>query len=259
MNEHNYKIINGIKTRYEHKGTGYPILLLHGWGTNLDSLLQLFKYFSGFSSAYIFDFPGFGRSGFPNGDWAVDDYMDWVIALMDEFGIDKADVLGHSFGGRVAIKLSTNYTSKVNRLILIDSAGVNQFDGSVRLKIGRIVAKAFKPFVEIIPAKYYQHWRIQFYWLIGSTDYLTTGKLKGTYSKVISEDLEPLLSRIYQETLLIWGEKDNATPVKDAKLMDDCIPNSTLVVIPDAGHYPFIDQKDKVLETIEEFYKKEDY
>jgi len=259
MSEYKFININGIRTCYKHEGTGVPVLLLHGWGANLDSLLQVFKYFSKFSSVYALDFPGFGRSGFPNGDWSVDDYSDWVIAFMDNFGIDKADVLGHSFGGRVTIMLSTNYPEKVNYIILIDSAGVNQFDGSARLKIGRMVARNLRSIKNRIPTKYYQRWRIQFYKLIGSTDYLTTGKMRGTYSKVISEDLEPLLSKICQKTLLIWGEHDKDTPIKDAKLMDACIPNSTLAVIPDAGHYPFIDQKDKVLDVLESFYSQEVY
>jgi len=222
-------------------------------GTSHKSLISLFKFFSRHQKVLAVDFPGFGQSGFPETDWSVDDYTNWLIALMDELGFIKADILGHSFGGRVAIKLSASFPSRVNRLILIDSAGIPQ---TVSPSIGRFMIKAIRPLESILSEKNYMKLRLRFYDLIGSTDYLKTGKLKGTFQKIISENLEPLLSHIQQKTLLIWGEKDKATPLRDAKTMHARIANSQLVIIPKSGHYPFLEQEELVLNSLEDFFNE---
>jgi len=251
MSEYNFKRINGIKTFFKLEGTGNPIILLHGWGTSHKSLISLFNFFSSRQQTLAVDFPGFGQSGFPESDWSVDDYMHWLIAIMDEMQITKADVLGHSFGGRVAIKLATSFPARVNRLVLIDSAGIRQ---KVRPSIGRFLIKAIRPLESILSEKNYKKLRLKFYDLIGSTDYLKSGKLKGTFQKIVTEDLEPLLQNIQQKSLLIWGEKDKATPLGDAKIMHAQIPNSQLIIIPKTGHYPFLEQKELVVKCLEEFF-----
>ena len=181
----------------------------------------------------------------------MNNYMHWLIALMDEMQITKADVLGHSFGGRVAIKLATSFPARVNRLVLIDSAGIRQ---KVRPSIGRFLIKAIRPLESILSEKNYKKLRLKFYDLIGATDYLKSGKLKGTFQKIVTEDLEPLLQNIQQKSLLIWGEKDKATPLGDAKIMHAQIPNSQLIIIPKTGHYPFLEQKELVVKCLEEFF-----
>ncbi len=76
---------------------------------------------------------------------------------------------------------------------------------------------------------------------IGSEDYQRADSLRGTFVKVVNEDLKPFLPRIENQTLLIWGENDKSVPVSDAREMKNLIPNSTLKIIKQAGHFPFLD------------------
>lgn len=246
--------IGGLRTRYITQGEGQPILLLHGWGTQLESLAPVTNHLAAQRKVYALDFPGFGASEFPPVDWSVGDYAGWLAQFIEKFNLDSFDLLGHSFGGRVAIKYSSTCPEKVKQLILVDSAGVRQYEMRPRFRFYRLVAKAGRPVLGLLPepARKRVQWRM--YRAIGSTDYLTAGRLRGTYSKVISEDLEPFLPLVKARTLLVWGEQDQATPLADAQVMASKIPDNRLVVIPHAGHYPFLDQPGRVFEALDNFF-----
>lgn len=249
--------VAGLRTRYITLGEGLPILLLHGWGTQLESLAPLANHLSARRKVYALDFPGFGASEHPPVDWSVGDYAGWLSEFIEKFRLEPLDLLGHSFGGRVAIKFVSSWPARVNQLVLVDSAGVRQYETSPRFRFYRLVAKAGKPLLSLLPepARKKAQWRL--YRAIGSTDYLTAGELRGTYSKVISEDLEPLLPLVHARTLLVWGEQDQSTPLSDARVMAEKIPGSRLVVIPNAGHYPFLDQPERVYEALDHFFLDE--
>lgn len=249
--------IAGLRTRYVVTGEGEPLLLLHGWGTQLDSLAPVARHLAACRRIFALDFPGFGGTQLPPVDWSVGDYAAWLAQFTTHFALEKSDLLGHSFGGRVAIKFSTAWPERVGRLVLIDSAGVRQYKTSPRYRISRLVAKAGRPVLNLLPepARKRMQWRM--YRAIGSTDYLTAGPLRGTYSKVISEDLEPLLPAIRARTLLVWGELDASTPLADARVMASKIPNNRLVVIPDAGHYPFLDRPELVFAALDGFFGRD--
>lgn len=245
--------VQGLRTRVLTVGKGIPIVLMHGWGTNIESLSPIYLSLQKWGKVIVFDFPGFGQTDFPPAAWGVGDYTDWLIFLLQTLEIEKADFLGHSFGGRVGIKLASSYPKIVNKLILVDSAGVRQFEMTWRNKILRLITKVGKPILYSLPNQIGSKLRWRFYRSIGSTDYLTAGRLKETYQKVINEDLEPLLSKISSPTLLLWGENDQSTPLSDGVLMSKNISNSKLVVIKNAGHYPFVDIPSEVNEQIEKF------
>jgi len=248
--------IQGLRTRILVVGQGDPIVLLHGWGTNIESLSPIYSYLQKNMKVIALDFPGFGQTDFPPKAWGVGDYTEWLILLLQSLKIDAADFLGHSFGGRVCIKLAATYPKIVKRLILVDSAGVRQFEMNWRNKVFRAISKIGKPILYSMPKQLGNSIRWRFYSSIGSTDYLTAGRLKETYQKVINEDLEPILSDIDSPTLLLWGENDQATPLSDGELMSKKINNAKLVAIKNAGHYPFVDSPAEVNNYIVEFLNK---
>ena len=92
----------------------------------------------------------------------------------------------------------------------------------------------------------------------GSSDYSnSTPKMRAILSKVVNEDLKHVMPSIKCPTLLIWGEKDTATPIGDAKIMEKLIPDAGLVSFPNAGHYSFLDNAYQYQAVLRSFLKKE--
>lgn len=245
--------VKGIRTRMLDTGQGDPIILLHGWGTKIESLFPISSYLEKRMRVIAVDFPGFGQTDFPPRAWGVGDYTEWLILLIRKLNIETACFLGHSFGGRVCIKLASLYPQMVKKMILIDSAGVRQFEFNWRNQAISTVSMVIKPLINMLPKQLVNKIRWRFYSSIGSTDYLTAGRLKETYQKIINEDLEPVLSNIASPTLLIWGENDRDTPLADGMLMAQKIHRSKLITIKSAGHFPFIDDPAQVNKHIEDF------
>ena len=98
--------------------------------------------------------------------------------------------------------------------------------------------------------------RDKIYKKMGAEDYVATPELKETFINVIDEDLTHYLEKITQQTLLIWGENDDATPVSQAKIMKEKIKNSKLIVVPNAGHFSFVDKPEIVGKEIFNFIQK---
>ena len=245
--------IQGLRTRVLVLGQGAPIVLLHGWGTKIESLSPVYSFLQKMRKVIALDFPGFGQTDFPPMAWGVGDYTDWLVSLLKSLEIESADFLGHSFGGRVGIKLAATRPKVVNKLVLVDSAGVRQFEMNWRNKMLELIARIGKPVLYSLPKQLGSRLRWRLYSSIGSTDYLTAGRLKATYQKIINEDLEPILCNISSPTLLLWGENDQSTPLNDGVLMSKNISNSELVIIKNAGHYPFVDSPSEVNIQIEKF------
>ena len=192
-----------------------------------------------------FDLPGFGASDEPREPWDVDAYADFFEKFMKTLGIEKAVLFGHSYGGRVIIKLATRQTLgfEIDRIILIDSAGIMP-KRSFWMKLKVMRYKMFKKFVSLKPIhaicpNLIDEWKNK----QGSEDYRNASPMmKQCMVKAINEDLTHLLPMIEQETLLIWGDNDTATPISDAHIMEEKIPNSGLAVIKGTGHYSFLEQ-----------------
>jgi pimeloyl-ACP methyl ester carboxylesterase len=235
--------INGMKAYYEAAGEGTPVVLLHGWGADSSSLRAVLKLVRDNlpSRAVAPDFPGFGFSDLPPQAWDVDAYTTWLEEFLAGLGLEQIDLIGHSFGGRVAIKFAVRHPDKVRRLVLVDSAGILPKRGfSYHFKVR--VAKTLKFCLQHAPAlsKFLRLDRLAA--SRGSQDYQKAGPLRQTLVKVVNEDLTGLLPKIQPQTLLIWGERDEETPLSDGQLMQRLIPSARLVVIPAAGHFSFVER-----------------
>lgn len=251
------KIIKGCKVNYKESGNGEKtIVILQGWGTNMEvynsmaSVLML-KY-----KVVQFDFPGFGSSQEPPEPWTVDDFADFFVEFLDEIGVQNATLIGHSYGGRVIIKLAAReeFSPRIEKIVLVDSAGVlpqRSMKQKARIALFKIVKKVanmkivYKMCQELI-----DDWKSK----QGSEDYRKASPImRACLVKAVNEDLTRLLKEIKQETLLIWGENDTATPMRDAKIMEEQIPNAGLAVINGAGHFCFL-EKPVIFEKILKSY-----
>jgi pimeloyl-ACP methyl ester carboxylesterase len=206
-------------------------------------------------TVYALDMPGFGKTTEPKNPWKVDDYVDFVIKFIEKMKIEKLSLLGHSFGGRVIIKLVNRdkLNFEVDKLVLVDSAGILHKNKKKTMKtrvyktlkviVGNNIAKKIFPnALENLKNKF------------GSEDYKNaSAMMRNVLIKVVNEDLEPLLPNIKQSTLLIWGTNDTATPLSDAKIMEKLIPDAGIVEVKGAGHYSFLEQPQLVNAVLESF------
>ena len=212
------------------------------------------------SNFYAIDLPGFGKSQNPQPDplpegegekgWTVEDYADVAADFIRKLDLKNTIIVGHSFGGRVGIKLSSTYPNLVSKLVLVDSAGL---PSGREKKVLAVVAKFARPF--FMP-KFMQPLRKRIYEAIGAEDYVATPSLKQTFVKVISEDLTEDLKKITAPTLIITGELDKLTPISSGEKMHSLIPNSKFVILKNAGHFSFVDQPQKFAEAIIRFILK---
>ena len=237
--EKNIKI-NGLNFHYTVQGSGSPIVLMHGWGCNLTTLASIEKVAAESHTVYNVDFPGFGESEEPHEVWGVELYTQLIEKFIDAEGIENPILLGHSFGGRVGILYSSR--NKVKKLILVDAAGVKP-RRSLKYYFKVYTYKLGKKLMPLIYGKKGAQERIeQMRAKRGSSDYNNASPMmRAILSKVVNEDLKHCMPKISAPTLLIWGENDTATPLRDAQIMEKLIPDAGLVSFPGCGHYSFLD------------------
>ena len=232
--------LSGLNFHYTVQGEGSPIILMHGWGCNLTTLQSVEKVAMENHTVYNVDFPGFGESQEPSQVWGVEEYTQLIEQFVKAENIENPILLGHSFGGRVGILYSSR--NKVNKLILVDAAGVKP-RRSLKYYFKVYTYKLGKKLMPLIYGKERAQQRIDAMRAKrGSSDYNNASPMmRAILSKVVNEDLKEKMPLIKAPTLLIWGENDTATPLRDAKIMERLIPNAGLVSFPGCGHYSFLD------------------
>ena len=245
------KKINKIDTNYLDEGNGQNILILHGWGSSIPVMKNMFNHLNKNNRVVILDLPGFGETEEPKESWNLNNYVDFIIEFMKDLKIKKPIIIGHSFGGRIAIKLASECPEVIlNKLILIDSAGIkNNSKPSLKVKVlkrlKKLLGGIFPKLVESFKNK------------LGSADYNNASPvMKEVLVNVINEDLTSLLAKINYSSLLIWGENDQETPFSDALVMEEKIKDSGIVKVPNAGHYSFLDNPHLVLSVIDSFVQE---
>lgn len=247
-------IVKGHLVNYKDEGSGKVMLLLHGWGQTLQTFDDLASHFSKNYRVIRIDFPGFGGSPKPSDDWHIDDYAKFVADFLQKVEVDKVyGVLAHSFGGRVTIKSAAKKYFAIEKLVLMGSAGVKP-SASAKKMAYKLIAKAGKQITKMPGlSKAQVLLRRKLYASAGATDYLESADLKQIFLHTINEDLQGNAATIKQPALLVWGQDDNQTPVADAQKLHGAMKNSQLVIFPNAGHFIYIDERDAVVQKLDEF------
>lgn len=241
--------IDNLNINYKITGDGPEnFVILQGWGTDCDIYDSVARCVlasaEGRFRVIQFDLPGFGGSDEPKEAWGVDEFTDFFIKFMEKLEIKKATLYGHSFGGRIIIKLLNKKPCpiEVTKIILNDAAGImpkrspKQLRKIKRYKILKKILMS-KPVHALFPDMIDYWASVQ-----GSADYRAASPMmKKCLVKAVNEDLTDLLQGIDKDTLLVWGDKDTATPIEDAHTMEKLIPNAGLAVIEGVGHYSFIE------------------
>lgn len=242
---------------YEKHGTkGQTILILPGWGETRKTFEYMTKYLEKEFIVYIVDYPGFGNSPFPNRDLTIYDYTNLILDFLTSENIVDPIIIGHSFGGRIAITLDGYFHHKINKMILIGSAGIKP-KKTLYQKIKQRLYKFLKKLQQFLPKKRRKKYLNYLIRKFGSTDFqqLNYNKRK-TFIQIVNEDLTPYLSKIVSPTLLIWGELDDATPVEDGKKMEKEIADSALIVLKHCHHFCYLEEKELLNRIIDKFIKE---
>ncbi len=248
--------IDGINVNYRREGSGDFLFLFHGWGAPLGFYERTISELSVKYTVIAPEFPGFGATDEPLTPWGMEEYTDFAVKFIESFGAEKVILYGHSFGGRVIIKMHERdkLPFEIDKIMLVDSAGIKP-KKSLSTKAKIAVYKAGKKILSLPPVKVLFPDALQKYQSrSGSSDYRAASPMmRQCFTKIVNEDLTHLLPKIYAPTLLIWGENDDATPLSDAKIMEAAIPDAGLVVLQGAGHYSFLDQPFVYFKVIKSF------
>lgn len=231
---------NGMKVKYDLIGSGPAMILMHGWGCQSSTLKSIADIAAERHTVYNIDLPGFGKSDEPSEVWGVGEYVSMLEEFVKKLAIDKPILLGHSYGGRVGILYSSR--NDVDKLVLVDAAGVKP-RRSLKYYFKVYSYKAGKCLTRLILGKEKAAARIErMRQRRGSADYAAASPMmRMIMTKSINQDLRYAMPSIKAPTLLIWGENDTATPMRDARIMEKLIPDAGLVSFPGCGHYSFLD------------------
>lgn len=247
-------IVQNIATEYGDEGSGSTMLLLHGWKDSLKTFDAIVPHLSGYRIVRL-DLPGFGDSEAPKNVWGVSEYVDFVKAFIEKINISPEIIVGHSFGGRVAIKGVGSGVLKPKKLVLIAAAGLAK-RRTVKNHILGGIAKVGRALTSMPPFSLWQNTlRRKLYGAIGS-DYFSAGSLKEIFKKVVNEDLGTFAATISIPTLLIWGRNDTTTPLAQAERIHDLIEHSQLDIVMDAGHFVHREKPAEVATFINDFMKR---
>ena len=231
----------GVKIHYKLTGKGEICLFLHGWGQNGDAFSFVQSKLNKFKWLTI-DLPPFGKSEMPK-SWTIFTYANMVISLCEHLNIKSCNVIGHSFGGRIGLVMASLTPKLVNKLILLDSAGMKP-KRSLKYHFSVLKYKIFK-LLNILQEN------------AGSSDYRALDpECRSTFVSVVNTFLEEYCYQIKAPTLIIFGKQDEVTPLYMAKRLNKLIKNSTLEEVEHAGHFCFEDRPIKIVELLSKFLKE---
>ena len=251
--EKEFILIDGKKIAVVDTGEGEDVaFVLHGWGANIESVMPIVNSLRDRYRVIAYDSLGHGDSDAPDEVIGGDDYVALLKKIYDYYGVSRATCIGHSFGGKTLSVFAALYPEMVDKLVLVDASGVlpkRSFSYYRKVYTFKILKNMYKLLffwqdTEKAMARFYKKF--------GSDDYKAAdGIMRKVFVKVVNESTEEYFPRIQADTLLIWGDEDDATPLYMAKVFEEKIPEAGLVVLK-GGHYSYLDaygQFDAVLRS----------
>ena len=245
--------IKNILTNYSKSGeNGKAVILLHGWGQNIEMMKPIEDHLASNFQVYNIDLPGFGESAEPLESWSVYDYADFLKQFINNFKLYNPILIAHSFGARLAIIYAAN--NPVDKMIITGGAGILDERGAdyyFKVYSYKLIKRGLDLF-------HLNKYKAALQKNAGSSDYQnTTGIMRETLVKIVNEDLSKYLEDIKAEVLLVWGDKDEATPLWMAKKMEASIPNVGLAIFEGDDHFAYYHQMPRFLRVIDIFLEKD--
>jgi pimeloyl-ACP methyl ester carboxylesterase len=233
------------------------IIILHGWGLSGDRFASLVSEFKkkGYS-AFSPDLPGFGKSRIPDNPQTLENYADFLHDYIRSKKLKAPILIGHSFGGRVALFYQFKYPSHISALILSGTPGFTPV-AKRKIQFFVVLAKIGKVFFSIPPLSLFQESvRKWFYYIAGARDfYRAQGVMRETFKTIVQQKLETAMKSVRVPVLLIWGELDQICPVTVAKRMHALMPASQLDIVPNMTHAIPFKEPEIFSNRVEKFLK----
>ena len=247
-------VINGLNIEYTEQGSGVPVLLLHGWNSSFDVYKGVMAALCDKCRLVAVNFPGCANSETMKEPWNLENYCDFVLKFMEAVNLNNPIMIGHSHGGRTILKMVAEGMVNPPRIVLLDSAGLIP-KKSAKQKFRAKSFKTIKWFLTLPVIKNHSENLLNkarnHY---GSADYNAAPEvLRKTMVSLVNTDLRDIIHKIECPTLLIWGDKDTATPLSDAKIIESKIKNAGLCVLEGTGHYSFCEMPYKAHLILREF------
>ena len=234
--------IKNIDINYTQYGEGKDIVLLHGWGQNIEMMKPIGDNLCSNHRITILDLPGFGESEEPKEVWNIGDYSNMLEEFLNRLDIKKPVIMGHSFGGRIAIRYSANHS--IEKLVLFGSPCI-RIQEELPLYVKMLKSAKKLPGLNEL-GEYMKKY-------IGSRDYKAASPMmRKILVNVVNEDLSKYAREIEEPTLLIWGEQDTEAPLKDAKELEKIMIDAGPVVLP-GTHYAYLENLGQVVNILNNF------
>lgn len=224
--DYDYSFINSTKT----------LLLLHGWGGNKDSFIRLKQIFKSQYNILSLTMPPFDDSIV---SLDMYDYKQLLLNLLNSLNISSASIVCHSFGMRVSLMLSTCFD--IEKIVITGGAGI-------RLK-QNLFQKLTSNFRLIFLPKHPDHFKF-----FASTDYVNLSNInRKTFKNIVNKDLTNYIKFIKCPTLLFWGKKDTATPIKMFKIFKKLKPNIEYKIINLGTHFCYLEHYELFIDYCQNF------
>jgi pimeloyl-ACP methyl ester carboxylesterase len=245
--------VHGVETHYQVLGQGKPLVMLHGWGCDWQIWYPVIQALSADFQLILPDLPAFGQSANPPTTWTSADYVEWLGAFITKVvGDKKYTLIGHSFGGKIAsLYTATSQAHSPTKLILVDSSGLPDSLSPAK----QLQQKILGVIPEGLKARIPHKMRTRLLHATNSaSDHLnSTPVQRQILRNTIRENISEELKQIHTSTLLIWGETDADTPLRQGKLFHQFIPGSKLSIFTQSGHFPFLEEASHFIAEVTEF------
>lgn len=230
-------------------GSGRFIFFLHGWGGDKNSFGIIKNKIQKYDRNAVFvSFSGFGKTAEPLEPYTLDDYVCELLDTIIYFARGKSvDIVCHSFGARVALLLAYKYPFIVNKIMMVDGAGLKP-RRTIRYIVNVYRYKRLKR--KVAKNKISANALSNF----GSADYKSLScVMKQTFVNIVNRDLKKEAKKIKTQIMLFWGEKDTETPLNMAKKYKKLLKNSSLIIAKQAGHFSYLDDFDLFFNSFKNF------
>lgn len=271
--------IHGHCVGYRRGGTGQKILLIHGLAGSSKSWDDVLALLTPHADVIAVDLLGHGESAKPSGDYSLGAYASGLRDFLSILGIDSVTIVGHSFGGGVAMQLAYQHPHLVDRLVLVGSGGLGR-EVSWLLRLLTLPGAEYlmpiafpKPIVDratevgrrlgrrnIRSARLGEMWRA-YSSLAGATNrkaFVRTmrGVIEPTGQTINATDRLYLAAHV--PTMIVWGDHDGIIPVAHAYAAHELISTSRLEIIEGTGHFPHVEQPDTFANLLIDFVESTD-
>jgi pimeloyl-ACP methyl ester carboxylesterase len=256
--------VGNVNTRYWMEGEGTPVILIHGLSNSIEDWLLNFKVLAEHHQVYALDLLGHGKTGKPlSAPYTISNLSRFVIDFMNAVEIKRAHIIGHSLGGAIALTIAIHHPAYLNKLVLVDSAGLGQECSSVlrlasvpglgellaALVMGGSLEKRISmqreswPDPEIVPEEMIREKYFATRWHEISKTYFkslrATFNIWGTKKSVFTPIVQKI-SSLENPVLVVWGEQDDMLPVNQAQIVREKVPGARIEIFENCKHDPMI-------------------